>query len=266
MSSVWTTGLARTEGPQRPVGVSHRIGTTAQRVLADRPLTHFNPGQRSENSGNPPYRNTHPIVEYMGRSLHSVTQAVRARTMLGGPYIGMLASHSLAARPAPAYLHSVRSHLRTPNRGYVGYIGNTLSLIHKAASTSGACGLRHRHLYNRPGDLFVRWWLAVAEQAHTRLAARTLGLAAALALRERCRLPSAAPVGLRELPPQLLVGRHQLGDLLLKPRHQCDNLIALRERHAFGSAHSLSLSQRPAFTATPLRAMKPLINYGLPVH
>ena len=177
--------------PQRPVGVSHRIGTTAQRVLADRPLAHFNPGQRSENSGNPPYRNTHPIVEYMGRSLHSVTQAVRARTMLGGPYIGMLASHSLAARPAPAYLHSVRSHLRTPNRGYVGYIGNTLSLIHKAASTSGACVLRHRHLYNRPGDLFGRWRLAVAEQAHTRLAARTLGLAAALALRERtaCRLP-----------------------------------------------------------------------------
>ena len=88
----------------------------------------------------------------MGRSLHPVTKAVRARTMLVGPYIGMLASHSLAARPAPAYLHSVRSHLRTPNRGYVGYVGNTLSLIGKAASTSGACVLRHRHLYNRLGD------------------------------------------------------------------------------------------------------------------
>ena len=176
----------------------------------------------------------------------------------------MLASHSLAARPAPAYLHSVRSHLRTPNRGYVGYVGNTLSLIGKAASTSGACVLRHRHLYNRLGDFFGRWRLAVAEQAHTRLAARTLGLAAALALREWCRLPPAAPVGLRELPPQLLVGHHQLGVLLLKPRNQCDNLIALRRRHAFGPAHSPSLSQRPAFTATPLRATNPLINYVKP--
>ena len=173
----------------------------------------------------------------------------------------MLASHSLAARPAPAYPHSVRSHLRTPNSGYVGYVGNTLSLIHKAASTSGASVLRHRHLYNRPGDFFGRWRLAVAEQTHTKLAARTPGLAVALALRERSRLTPSVPLGLRELPPQLLVGRRQLGDLLLKPRHHCDNLIAFRGGHALGLAHSLRLNQRPAFTASPLRATNPLINY-----
>ena len=37
--------------------------------------------------------------------------------------------------------------------------------------------------------------------------------------------------------------------------------LALRGGHDLGPAHTQSLSQRPAFTATPLQATKPLINY-----
>ena len=172
----------------------------------DRPLAHFHPGQRSENNGNPPYRNAHPIVERMGRSHHASPHPVRAGPVLVSRNFRVLATHSPAARPAPAYLHPVRSHLRTPNRRYVGYVGNIHSLIIESASTSRACVPRHWHFYNRLGHLIGGRRLTVTEQPRTRLATRTLGLAAAPALGEWRSLTPAAPVGLRELPPQLLVG------------------------------------------------------------
>lgn len=40
-----------------------------------------------------------------------------------------LAPYSPAARAATAYLHSIRSDLRTPNGRYVRYVRYTLSLI-----------------------------------------------------------------------------------------------------------------------------------------
>ena len=214
--------------PQPAVGITHRTSSTAQRVLADRSLTHSHPGQRSENGRNLPYRNAHPIVEHVGRRHQPLPHSVGAGPVLVRRYVGMPPSHLLAARPATAYPHTIRRYLGTPNSRYVGYVGNTLSLIHKAASTSGASVPRHWRLYNRPGDFFGRWRLAVAEHPHTRLAARTLGLAAALALRERRSLPLSRSLGLGEFLMQLFVGCRQPRVLLLKPRHQRDKLSPFR--------------------------------------
>ena len=230
--------------PQRAVGITHHTRSTTERVLADRSLGHSHPGQRSENFRYPPYRDAHTIVEHMGRGLHSFPQTVRARPMLVRRDIGMPTSNLLAARPASAYLHSVRSHLRTPNSRYVRYVRYTLSCILKAASTSRADVPRYWHIHNRLGDLFGGRRLAVAEHPRTRLAARTLGLVAALALGERCRLSPAATLGLDELPLQLFVGRRQLGNLLLKSRHHRHQFVVFR----ICLAHSRSIR-----TCTALR-------------
>ena len=173
----------------------------------------------------------------------------------------MQPAHLLAARPAPAYLHTIRRYLGTLNRQKVGHVGKPHSLMFEDASTSGAGVPGHWHVYNRLGDLFGRRRLAVAEQSHTRLAARTLGLAAAPALGERRSLSLSRSLGLGEFLMQLFVGCRQPSVLLLKPRHQRDKLIPFRGGQAWGTAHSQSLNQHPALAATPLRATKPLINY-----
>ena len=89
----------------------------------------FHPGQRSENNGNPPYRNAHPIVE----RIHASPHPVRAGPVLVSRNFRVLATHSPRTTgtgiPAPG-------NLRTPNRRYVGYVGNTHSLIIESASTS----------------------------------------------------------------------------------------------------------------------------------
>ena len=112
------------------------------------------------------------------------------------------------------------------------------SLMFEDSSTSGAGVPGHWHVYNRLGDLFGGRRLAIAEQPHTRLAARTLGLAAALALRERRRLSLSRSLGLGEFLMQLFVGCRQPCVLLLKPRHQRDKLIPLRGGQAWGTALS----------------------------
>ena len=180
-------------GPQLVVGFPHRTRGTSQRVLADRSLTHFHPGQRSEHSGNLSYRNAHPIVEHVSRRHHSPPNPVAAGAVLVRPNIGMPATDLPAAGPAPAYLHPVRRHLRTPNRRNVCHVGNSHSLILESASASRTDLHRHRHLYDRLGDFIGRGRLAVAEQPHIRLAAGTLGLAASPALRERSRLALSPP-------------------------------------------------------------------------
>ena len=103
----------------------------------------------------------------------------RRLTGLAGPAYHAIISFGLPIEPEDSQYGKYR----------VGYVGNTHTLILESASTSGAGVPRHRHFYNRLGDLIGGRRLAVAEQSHTRLAARTLGLAAALALRERGRLP-----------------------------------------------------------------------------
>ena len=150
-----------------------------------------------------------------------------------------------AAGQAPAYLHPVRRHLRTPNRRNVCHVGNSHSLILESASASRTDLHRHRHLYDRLGDFIGRGRLAVAEQPHIRLAAGTLGIAASLALRERSRLALSAPLGLGELLLQLFVDRLQLRNLLLQSLDQRHQLVALSASDASRLAHSRSLTPNP---------------------
>ena len=58
------TGTHRT--PQLMVGIPHCTPGTSQRVLADRPPAQLHTSQRSEHSGDLPYRNAHSIVEHVG--------------------------------------------------------------------------------------------------------------------------------------------------------------------------------------------------------
>ena len=248
--------------PQLVVGFPHSTRGTSQRVLADRSLTHFHPGQRPEHSGNLSYRNAHPIVEHVSRSHHSPPYPMGTGPVLVWGNIGMAASDLPAAGPAPAYLHPVRRHLRTPNRRNVCHVGNSHSLILESASASRTDLHRHRHLYDRLGDFIGRGRLAVAEQPHIRLAPGTLGIAASLALRERSRLPLSATLGLGELPLQLFVGRLQLRNLLLQSLDQHHQLVALSASDASRLAHSRSLKHLPPPTATPIRTSNPLINVG----
>ena len=172
------------------------------------------------------------------------------------------------ALPHDRHRHTCTRYAVTWGRGTgrrIGHVGKPHSLMFEDASTSGAGVPGHWHLYNRLGDLFGRRRLAVAEHPHTRLAARTLGLAAALALGERRRLPLSRSLGLGEFLMQLFVGCRQPRVLLFKPRHQRDKLIPFQGGQAWGTAHSQSLNQHPALAATPLRATNPLINYGGPI-
>ena len=244
------------------VGFPHSTRGTPQRVLADRSLTHFHSGQRSEHSGNLSYRNAHPVVEHVSRSHHSPPYPMGAGPVLVRPNIGMAASDLPAAGPAPAYLHPVRRHLRTPNRRNVCHVGNSHSLILESASASRTDLHRHRHLYDRLGDFIGRGRLAVTEQPRTRFAAGTPGLAASPALRERSRLALSATLGLGELPLQLFIGRLQPRNLLLQSLHQRYQLVVLTRRKVFGRAHSQSLNHLTAPTATPTRTSNTLINYG----
>ena len=99
------TGTHRT--PQLMVGIPHCTPGTSQRVLADRPLAQLHTSQRSEHSGDLPYRNAHSIVEHVGRRHHS------------SPY------------PVPR-------HLGSGNRRNAGCVDNPHSPMLESASTSGA--------------------------------------------------------------------------------------------------------------------------------
>ena len=233
------TGTHRT--PQLMVGVPHCTPGTSQRVLADRPLAQLHTSQRSEHSGDLPYRNAHSIVERVGRRHHSSPYPVRAGPVLVWRNIGMPPSDLLTAGPAPTYLHPVPRHLGSGNRRNVGCVDNPHSLMLESASTSGAGVLSHRHLYKRLGDFIGRRQLSVAERPHTRLAAGTLGSAASPTLGERSRLALSCSLELGDLLVQLFVGRRQLRNLPLQLRDQPHQLVALRGREAFGLTHSQSI-------------------------
>ena len=223
------------------VGIPHCTPGTSQRVLADRPLAQLHTSQRSEHSGDLPYRNAHSIVEHVGRRHHSSPYPVRAGPVLVRRNIGMPPSDLLTAGPAPTYLHPVPRHLGSGNRRNVGCVDNPHSLMLESASTSGAGVLSHRHLYKRLGDFIGRRRLSVAERPHTRLAAGTLGSAASPTLGERSRLALSCSLELGELLVQLFVGRRQLRNLPLQLRDQPHQLVALRGRDVFGLTHSQSI-------------------------
>ena len=130
------TGTHRT--PQLMVGIPHCIPGTSQRVLADRPLAQFHTSQRSEHSGDLPYRNAHSIVEHVGRRHPSSPYPVRAGPVLVRRNIGMPPSDLLTAGPAPTYLHPVPRHLGSGNQRNVGCVDNPHSLMLESAFTSGA--------------------------------------------------------------------------------------------------------------------------------
>ena len=174
------------------------------------PLAQLHTSQRSEHSGDLPYRNAHSIVEHVGRRHHSSPYPVRAGPVLVRRNIGMPPSDLLAAGPAPTYLHPVPRHLGSGNRRNVGCVDNPHSLMLESASTSGAGVLRHRHLYKRLGDFIGRRRLSIAERPHTRLAAGTLGAAASPTLGERSRLALSCSLELGDLLAQLFLGRRQL--------------------------------------------------------
>ena len=81
------TGTHRT--PQLMVGIPHCTPGTSQRVLADPPPGSAHTSQRSEHSGDLPYRNAHSIVEHVGRRHHSSPYPVRAGPVLVRRNIGM---------------------------------------------------------------------------------------------------------------------------------------------------------------------------------
>ena len=233
------TGTHRT--PQLMVGIPHCTPGTSQRVLADRPLAQLHTSQRSEHSGDLPYRNAHSIVEHVGRRHHSSPYPVRAGPVLVRRNIGMPPSDLLTAGPAPAYLYPVPRHLGSGNRRNVGCVDNPHSLMLESASTSGASVLSHRHLYKRLGDFIGRRRLSVAERPHTRLAAGTLGSAASPTLGERSRLALSCSLELGDLLVQLFLGRRQLRNLPLQLRDLPHQLVALRGREVFGLTHSQSI-------------------------
>ena len=236
------------------VGIPHCTPGTSQRVLADRPLAQLHTSQRSEHSGDLPYRNAHSIVEHVGRRHHSSPYPVRAGPVLVRRNIGMPPSDLLTAGPAPTYLHPVPRHLGSGNRRNVGCVDNPHSLMLESASTSGAGVLSHRHLYKRLGDFIGRRRLSIAERPHTRLAAGTLGSAASPTLGERSRLALSCSLELGDLLVQLFLGRRQLRDL----PHQ---LVALRGREVFGLTHSQSI-KTCSVPHNPLPTPIPLINYA----
>ena len=233
------TGTHRT--PQLMVGIPHCTPGTSQRVLADRPLAQLHTSQRSEHSGDLPYRNAHSIVEHVGRRHHSSPYPVRAGPVLVRRNIGMPPSDLLTAGPAPTYLHPVPRHLGSGNRRNVGCVDNPHSLMLESASTSGAGVFTHRHLYKRLGDFIGRRRLSVAERPHTRLAAGTLGSAASPTLGERSRLALSCSLELGDLLVQLFLGRRQLRNLPLQLRDQPHQLVTLRGREVFGLTHSQSI-------------------------
>ena len=255
------TGTHRT--PQLMVGIPHCTPGTSQRVLADRPLAQLHTSQRSEHSGDLPYRNAHSIVEHVGRRHHSSPYPVRAGPVLVRRNIGMPPSDLLTAGPAPAYLYPVPRHLGSGNRRNVGCVDNPHSLMLESASTSGASVLSHRHLYKRLGDFIGRRRLSVAERPHTRLAAGTLGSAASPTLGERSRLALSCSLELGDLLVQLFVGRRQLRNLPLQLRDQPHQLVALRGREVFGLTHSQSMKtcsvpHNPPTDADPANQLRPL--------
>ena len=219
----------------------YRCKRASQRVLADRPLAQLHTSQRSEHSGDLPYRNAHSIVEHVGRRHHSSPYPVRAGPVLVRRNIGMPPSDLLTAGPAPTYLHSVPRHMGSGNRRNVGCVDNPHSLMLESASISGAGVLSHRHLYKRLGGFIGRRRLSVAERPHTRLAAGTLGSAASPTLVERSRLPLSCSLELGDLPLQLFLGRRQLRNLPLQLRDQPHELVALKGREVFGLTHSQSI-------------------------
>ena len=242
------------------VGIPHCTPGTSQRVLADRPLAQLHTSQRSEHSGDLPYRNAHSIVEHVGRRHHSSPYAVRAGPVLVRRNIGMPPADLLTAGPAPAYLHPVPRHPGSGNRRNVGCVDNPHSLMLESASTSGAGVLSHRHLYKRLGDFIGRRRLSVAERPHTRLAAGTLGSAASPTLGERSRLALSCSLELGDLLVQLFLGRRQLRNLPLQLRDQPHQLVALRGREVFGLTHSQSI-KTCSVPHNPLPTPIPLINY-----
>ena len=254
------------------VGIPHCTPGTSQRVLADRPLAQLHTSQRSEHSGDLPYRNAHSIVEHVGRRHHSSPYPVRAGPVLVRRNIGMPPSDLLTAGPAPAYLHPVPRHLGSGNRRNVGCVDNPHSLMLESASTSVAGVLSHRHLYNRLGDFIGRRRLSVAERPHTRLAAGTLGSAASPTLGERSRLALSCSLELGDLLVQLFLGRRQLRNLPLQLRDQPHQFVALRGREVFGLTHSQSIKtcsvpHNPPTDADPanqLRPNDPRSNWSLP--
>ena len=120
-------------------------------------------GRRSEHDGNPPHRNTHSIVEYMGRSHHP------------SPHPGGHSPRTGPHQPRRGVLVPVcRSHdTDTPALGIlspavwasrdVGHVCNIHSLLLESASTSRATVPGHLHVHRRLGDLIWRRRLAVAE-------------------------------------------------------------------------------------------------------
>ena len=223
------------------VDIPHCTPGTSQRVLADRPLAQLHTSQRSEHSGDLPYRNAHSIVEHVGRRHHSSPYPVRAGPVLVRRNIGMPPSDLLTAGPAPTYLHPVPRHLGSGNRRNVGCADNPHSLMLESASTCGAGVLSHRHLYKRLGDFIGRRRLSVAERPHTRLAAGTLGSAASPTLGERSRLALSCSLELGDLLVQLFLGRRQLRNLPLQLRDQPHQLVTLTGREVFGLTHSQSI-------------------------
>ena len=259
------TGTHRT--PQLMVGIPHCTPGTSQRVLADRPLAQLHTSQRSEHSGDLPYRNAHSIVEHVGRRHHSSPYPVRAGPVLVRRNIGMPPSDLLTAGPAPTYLHPVPRHLGSGNRRNVGCVDNPHSLMLESASTSGAGVLSHRHLYKRLGDFIGRRRLSIAERPHTRLAAGTLGSAASPTLGERSRLALSCSLELGELLVQLFLGRRQLRNLPLQLRDQPHQLVALRGREVFGLTHSQSIKtcsvpHNPPTDADPANQLLPNVVKG----
>ena len=246
------------------VGIPHCTPGTSQRVLADRPLAQLHTSQRSEHSGDLPYRNAHSIVEHVGRRHHSSPYPVRAGPVLVRRNIGMPPSDLLTAGPAPTYLHPVPRHLGSGNRRNVGCVDNPHSLMLESASTSGAGVLSHRHLYKRLGDFIGRRRLSVAERPHTRLAAGTLGSAASPTLGERSRLALSCSLELGDLLVQLFLGRRQLRNLPLQLRHQPHQLVALRGREVVGLTHSQSI-KTCSVSHNPLPTPIPLINYAISI-
>ena len=131
------------------------------------------PDQRSEHDGNPPHRYAHSIVEHVSRSHHTSAHPMGARTVLVRPNVGMTPSHTSAARAAPAYLHTVLTHLRSGHLGNVGNVRKALSLMLEHASTSGAAFRRYRNVNGRFCQFVHRGRLSVAEVPRTRLSAWT---------------------------------------------------------------------------------------------
>ena len=216
MSSVYTTGLSRTAGPQPLVGHAYRATGTPQGIPGNRSLGQFHPGQYLQYPRNLPHRDAHPIVQGVGCGHGPATHPVRRSSKLVRRQIGMLPTHLMATLATVADPHPVLGHFGSWHRRNIGDVGEVYPLLFQAAPTLRASFQGDRHIYGRLRDLLRPRGLTEGESTRTRLAPGTLGLAHPGAFGERRGLAFGTPPKLGVLGTQRLNGGGQRGDLPLQ--------------------------------------------------